>query len=192
MNAGVELVLLKCTRCGTPVPAEDDEVAWLCATCGQGLGLTADGLAPIDLHWALARPGARVAQWLAFWVFEGTVTFGQRENYGGRSQPDNLWHEPRRFYVPAYNCTLQHLEALGADLTRKQVVLSAGQPAGAVRGCTLLPDDARPAVEFVVLTIEADRKDKLRAIAFALQLSPAQLWLLPFGEGEPSLKQLCV
>ena len=31
------LVALQCTRCSTPVPAEPDEVAWICLNCGQGL-----------------------------------------------------------------------------------------------------------------------------------------------------------
>jgi hypothetical protein len=191
MSASVELVLLKCVRCGTPVPAEEDEVAWVCANCGQGQQLTADGLAPLAVEFAAPRAGARVARWLPFWVFAGSVTFQQRESYGGHSRPDDLWAAPRRLFVPAFNCDLSRLETLGAALTRRQVTPARG-PAAPLAGCTLLPGDAHAAAEFVVLTIEAERKDKLRAIAFSLNLAAPELWVLPFAEGEPDVRNICV
>lgn len=49
-------------------------------------------------------------------------------------------------------------------------------------GGELHPDDAWQAAEFVVLTIEADQKDKLRAVEFALDLGEPELWVLPFVE----------
>jgi hypothetical protein len=181
MNTSVELKLLKCPQCSTPVPAEEGEVAWVCATCGQGLQLTDDGLAPLLVHWAAAPTGAHVQSWRPFWAFDGSVHFSQRLSYSGHTEPEALWNSPRRFYLPAYACPLAQLQALGADLTRRQPDLQTGPAAGALQGCTFLPDDARRAAEFVVLTIEAARPDKLRSIQFDLQLAPAELWLLPFA-----------
>jgi len=179
MTKTLELVPLKCLRCGTLVPAAEEEVAWVCAQCGQGMHLAPDGLAPLDVKWATARDNAR-ANWLPFWVFSGSVTFRQRQTYGGQNNPDELWNAPRRFYVPAFPAALEKIETLGAELTRKQAPLDAGPAAGALTQCTLFPADARHAVEFVVLTIEADRRDKLRSIDFALDLAEPELWLLPF------------
>ena len=181
MNTSVELVLLKCPQCSTPVPAGEDEVAWVCQTCGQGLQLTAEGLAPLAVHWS-AR-GAGQPEWLPFWVLTGTANFAIRESYDGRAKQNPLWAEPRRFYVPAYPASLQDIEALGGELTRAQVLLEAGPPAGVVQNCTLLPEDARRAAEFIVMTIEADRKDKVRNMSFALNLGAPELWLLPFEGG---------
>jgi hypothetical protein len=180
MSTSVELRLLKCPQCSTPVPAEEDEMAWACATCGQGLQLTEDGLALLPLHWAMPKTGTRAERWRPFWVFAGTVHFSLRLSYVGHTEPEELWNSPRRFYVPAYTSTLAQLQTLGADLTQRQAPLQAGPAAGAVQGCTIFPDDARHAVEFVVLTIEAARQDKLRSVQFELNLAPPELWMLPF------------
>ena len=183
MTTSIELVLLKCLRCGTHVPAGEDEVAWVCAQCGQGLQLTPAGLAPLAVNWAAARPGASGVRWLPFWVFAGAVSFRSREVYGvfgSGSQPDKLWSSPRRFYIPAFPAPLQQMQTLGADLTRKQVELKPGPPGGALANCTLFPDDARHAIEFVVLTIEAGRSDKLKTVEFTLDLNEPELWVLPF------------
>jgi len=179
MTTSLELVLLKCLHCGTHVPAGEEEVAWVCAQCGQGMQLSSEGLAPLTVNWAVPWPGAAQLRWLPFWVFTGTVTFLRRENYGGKSEPDKLWSGPRRFYVPAFPASLDQLETLGADLTRKQVALQSGPAVGELKDCTLFPDDARQAVEFVVLTIEADRKDKLKTVEFRLDLGEPELWVLP-------------
>ena len=180
-RASIELVLLKCLRCSTHIPAGDEEVAWVCAQCGQGMRLTETGLAPQAVNWAAARPGPTQLRGLPFWVFTGAVNFIRRENYGGKSEPDKLWSSPRRFYIPAFPAPLDQLETLGADLTRKQIALKAGLAIGALKDCTLFPDDARHAVEFVVLTIEAERKDKLKTVEFSLDLNEPELWVLPFA-----------
>jgi hypothetical protein len=180
MAASVELVLLKCLQCGTPVAADEDEVAWTCATCGRGLQLTDDGLVPLEVRWAAAPPGQRPERWLPLWVFSGTVRFLRRESYSGRSEPHRLWQRPVRFFVPAYACSLEHLERLGADLTQQQPALPPGPAAGTLKGCTLLPRDARAAAEFVVLTIEAEQKDKLKTLEFGLEVGPPELWVMPF------------
>jgi hypothetical protein len=192
MKPSIELVLLKCLRCGAHLPAGEEEVAWVCAQCGQGMQLTPDGLAPLTVQWAAARPGVQGASWLPFWVFGGTVHLARRETYGVNlfgGGPDRLWEARRRFYVPAFPAPLEQLETVGADLTRRQIPLNAGPPAGALKDCTLFPDDARQAAEFVVLTIEADRKDKLKTITFTLNLDEPELWVLPFA-GEVGARNL--
>jgi hypothetical protein len=179
-TTSVELSLLKCLRCSTFVPAQEDEVAWVCAQCGQGLQLTETGLAALAVNWAAARPGAAQLRWLPFWVFTGAVSFARRESYSGSRPPERLWNGPCRFYVPAFAMPLQPMQDLGAELTRRQIPLKAGPSQGALTGCTFHLDDARQAVEFIVLTIEAAQSDKLRAVDFSLKLEAPELWVLPF------------
>jgi len=180
MNSSVTLNLLKCPQCSTPVPAEEDEVAWVCATCGSGLQLGEAGLAPVAVHWAAAPAGKRADSGRPFWVFTGTAHFSNRLSFSGQAAPEALWNQAVRFFVPAYVCPLPQLQSLGADLTRRQPVLQAG-PAGALKGCTFLPEDAERAAEFVALSIEAARTDKLRLVEFSLQLAAPELWVLPFA-----------
>jgi hypothetical protein len=184
MTTSIELVLLKCLRCGRPLPATEEEVAWVCAQCGEGMQLTSAGLAALAVNWAAPRPGATDLRWLPFWVFTGTVSFLRRETYSlAKSNHDRLWDGPRRFYIPAFPIPLQQLETLGADLARQQIPLHPGSPMGALQNCTLFPDDARHAAEFVVLTIEAEQKDKLKTVEFRLDLNEPEMWVLPF-EGD--------
>ncbi len=190
MTTSIELILLKCLRCGRPLPAAEEEVAWVCAQCGEGMQLTSTGLAPLAVNWAAPPPGATDLRWLPFWVFTGTVSFFRRETYGLiKSNHDKLWDGPRRFYVPAFPATLEQLEACGADLTRKQVALKAGPAVGELKNCTLFPADARQAAEFVVLTIEAEQRDKLKAVEFRLDLNEPEMWVLPFVEDKPVLAE---
>ena len=46
MEIPVELVALNCIRCGTPIPAEIEEVAWVCQQCEKGQQLGEAGLLP--------------------------------------------------------------------------------------------------------------------------------------------------
>ena len=50
--------------------------------------------------------------------------------------------------------------------------------------CTLLPEDAQSAAEFIVMTIEADRGDKVRNMSFTLTVGEAELWMLAFEGGQ--------
>jgi hypothetical protein len=186
----IALGLLKCPRCGALVPAQEEEVAWVCAQCSQGLQLAPAGLAPLSVNWAAARPGGQL-RWAPFWVFVGAVTFNRRESYHGSRPPERLWATPVRFYVPAFAAPLRQMADLGADLTRRQVRLTAGPAQGALTGCTLGLDDAAQAADFIVLTIEAAQSDKLKSVDFALKLSQPELWLLPFA-GEPQPQTLAV
>jgi hypothetical protein len=43
----------------------------------------------------------------------------------------------------------------------------------------VLPDDVRALAEFIVLAVEAARKDKLSHLQFDLQLGAAELWIIP-------------
>jgi hypothetical protein len=180
MNTSVTLLLLKCPQCSTPVLAEEDEVAWVCATCGAGLQLADAGLSPLVVRWAAPRPGQRADSGRPFWVFPGSAHFSSRLSFSGHTEPEALWNNPVRFFVAAFACPLAQLQNLGADLTRRQPAITAA-PAGALKGCTFLPEDARRAAEFVVLTIEAARPDKLRLVQFTLQLGAPELWVLPFA-----------
>jgi hypothetical protein len=190
-TASIELSLLKCLRCGALVPAQEDEVAWVCAQCGQGLQLAPAGLAPLSVNWAAGRAGAARLRWEPFWVFVGAVAFSHRESYQGSRPPEKLWGAPVRFYIPAFTTALPQMQALGADLTRRQIRLTAGPAQGALAGCTLTLDDASQAADFIVLTIEAAQSDKLKSVDFSLELNQPELWMLPFA-GEAQTENLAL
>lgn len=180
MDRAIELVPLVCPQCSTPVPAEINEVAWVCAQCGLGLCLDEEkGLAPIEVHYAAGIPDGGRGR--PFWVVEGRVSL-QRESYDSArkeaEQARQFWGEPRHFSIPAFDGTLESLLSQGLTLLRQPPPLQPGSKA-AFEPVTLHPLDLRAAVEFLVVAVEAERKDRVKEIQFDLQLSPAVLWILP-------------
>ena len=180
MDKTIELVPLVCVRCNTPVPAELDEVAWVCAQCGQGLSLEEAGLQALEVHYMAGIPANTKGK--PYWVAQGQVSSLQREKYGGGGkelgQAQAFWGQPRRFFVPAYSASLENLLAQATQLMIQPPALQDG-PAVPFEAVTLAVEDVRPAAEFIVMAIEAGRKDKLKKMNFSLQLSPSVLWILP-------------
>jgi hypothetical protein len=117
MSVPVELIPLVCTRCQTPVPAQVDEVAWVCANCGQGLLLDdVKGTLPLQVHFAQGLQPGRKGR--PFWVARGQVGIQSRQTYGRNDQgqaAQQTWSQPQTFYVPAFACSLDQTIQLGAS-----------------------------------------------------------------------------
>ena len=175
-RAGLEALM--CVRCATPVPAEPDEIAWICQNCGQGLLLDEMvGLKAITVH--AASSGRPAGTWRPFWAVMGRVRIRRRESYGRDAAPDARWNEPVRFVLPAYATSVEQAVALGVGFLRRPPALSEGDPQP-LQGATVLPDQLAPLARFVVLSIEAEREDSLEVIEFTVELDAPELWCLPF------------
>jgi predicted RNA-binding Zn-ribbon protein involved in translation (DUF1610 family) len=175
----VQLIPLVCTICQTHVPAQPDEVAWVCGQCGQGLLLdVSKGLVPLEVKYAQGigsnSPGK------PFWVTEGRVAFTNRQTYSGNEDREahNFWAQPRQFFVPAFNSPLEALLELGSKFLQQPPSLQPG-PAARFEPVTLALEDVKPLAEFIVMALEAGRKDKLKEIQFSVELSSPVLWILP-------------
>ncbi|NLG72176.1 MAG: hypothetical protein GX495_09075 [Chloroflexi bacterium] len=180
MDRPVELVPLLCIKCSTPVPAGVDERAWVCANCGQGLVLDEiTGLKPLDIYYSALIPSHQTGR--PFWMAEGKVTL-KRETYGssGKSgrEGEEFWSVPRKFFVPAFSCSLEDMLRLGMDYLVRPPDLNPGPPVS-FQPVTLSTEDFPAAAEFVVVALEAGRKDKIRKLDFNLELSTPCLWILP-------------
>ena len=132
----VELIPLVCLKCDTPLPAQPDEVAWVCTRCGQGLLLdeTAErGLSLLEVQYAAGIDPAGKGK--PFWVVEGRVdlqrsTYESVSNKAGEAQ--QLWSQPRRFFIPASDLPLQTL-AGARPAPAAQPARPAARPAGLLR-----------------------------------------------------------
>lgn len=178
MDKPVELIPLVCIQCSTPVPAQPDEVAWVCSQCGQGLALDYEkGLKSLEINYASGIPAN--AKGHPFWVADGQVAL-QRTTYSGNrdQEAQRFWSQPRRFIVPAYNCPIETVIQQGIRFLAQPPDLQAG-PAQAFEPVTLSGEDMKALAEFVVMAIEAGRKDKLKELHFDLTMGPPSLWVLP-------------
>lgn len=181
MAAPVELVPLRCLRCETPVPAQVEEVAWVCAQCGQGLLLDESaGLVELEVHYASGLAEGKTGR--PFWVADGRVRL-ERETYGGFSkggagEAEGFWGQARRFYIPAYACSLDELLEAGARFLRQPPPLEPG-PAVKFLPAILSPEDLQALAEFIVVAIEAERPDRLKKVDVSVELFRPALWILP-------------
>jgi len=171
---------LQCLKCQTPLPAEPDEVAWLCPTCGQAILLDekqAAGLSLLDVYFAAGVQSGHKGH--PFWVAQGVVSVG-RQTYSGdeNRQAQEFWRTPRTFFVPAYTCSLDELISLGMQLLRQPVSMMSG-PTTAFLPVTLSIEDVRPMAEFIIMGIEAERRDMIKSVAVQLNIDVPVLWVLP-------------
>jgi hypothetical protein len=174
------LVPLLCPNCQNPLPAVPDEVGWVCAQCGQASVLDENqrgGLRPIDVQYAAGIPANSKGR--PFWICLGTVAL-HRSTYSGDKtrESEQFWGSGRRFYIPAFKCGLEQLVSMGVDMVSRQPALQPGSPSWFLP-ITASLDDVRPLAEFIVLGVEAARSDKLKELAFNLNLSEPDLWILP-------------
>lgn len=181
MSTQVELVPLRCLRCSTLVPAAPEEVAWVCAQCGQGLLLEIDrGLVYLPVHYSAHIKPGQTGQ--PYWVCTGHV-FVEREPYRGSSEKiaresKETWDQGRQFYLPAYAERLDELLARAQKFFQTPPLLEEG-PAVPFAPVVLSPQDLPAAAEFLVLSVEAARKDKLRQVEVKVVLEAPTLWILP-------------
>lgn len=178
MDQTVVLIPVLCLKCSAPIPAEPDQVAWVCPVCHQALLLDDQtGLQPLELYYAATlQPGGAGKP---YWVADGQVVL-QRETFGSNKNSDaaQFWSLPRRFFIPAYRAPLEELLTRATDLLYKPPPLQAGAP-GRFEPITLDVSDIHTAAEFIVLAVEAARPDRLKKITFELKLSKPVLWVLP-------------
>lgn len=179
MSQPVNLIALRCTKCETPVPANPDEIAWACENCGAGLLLHEKvGLEETTIHYhAKLRPEKPGRP---FWIVKGQVTLDRKtyDVFDKKGKAQKFWAEPRDFYIPAYNCEIDELVNTAMSYLEGQPELTTGS-VGHFQPVTLGQEDIQAVTEYVIIGIEAHRKDDIKEIKFTLKLSEPQLWILP-------------
>lgn len=180
MDQAVRLVPLVCLKCSTPIPAATDEVAWVCTQCGQGQFLDeAARIFPLEFFYSSSLEQNATGK--PYWVANGTVqmdrqTYGKSKKDAGAAQ--HFWSQPHRFLLPAFSAPLDTLLSLGVQYLVKPPDLTPGAPAR-FEPVVLAYEDITPAAEFLVVAIEAARKDDVKQIDFHLELDKPALWILP-------------
>jgi hypothetical protein len=179
MNDAVRLIPLMCPRCQAMLPANVEEVAWVCSQCGQASLLDdAKGALAIDAFFSAAIPQNGTG--FPYWVTRGAVSIAQRQTYSGdQSRAMNeFWSTPHLFYIPAWQLAINDLVSAGSKLLRNPLRMEKGSTSK-IYPVVLPQRDVRPLAEFIVMSIEAERSDALKQLDFKIQLDPIQLWVLP-------------
>jgi hypothetical protein len=173
----VVLVPLSCVKCSAPLPAEPDQVAWVCPVCNQANYLDDEmGLQPLEIFYAASL--AQNATGKPYWVTDGRASV-QRETFGSskNNEAQQFWSQTRRFFIPAYRAPLEALLAKATELLLNQPDLMPGASA-LFEPVTMDIKDVAAAAEFIIVAIEAGRPDRLKKVDFQLKLTKPVLWIL--------------
>ncbi len=177
----MKLIALRCPACSNALAPNDDDLVIACGNCGASIAISDEGLQPIELRFAVSG-AANAAQYQPWWVFEGRVQINRREAQSGNRREEALafWSQPRSFFVPAWELSLQALKQDGLEMLKKQPQLQAGPRPAQVRLSPVVvsAEDARRMLEFLVLSLEAARADWLKTIDFKVEVGEPVLWAL--------------
>jgi hypothetical protein len=180
----MKLVLLRCPNCAQPLAPDNDDVVYMCRNCFTSVSIDERGLQVANVRFALpATADERTATWLPFWIYEGRVQILNRETQGrsDKEASTQQWANPLRMFVPAWQISVEVAQEVGSRLVQRQPVTSFVQrPEGAyMEAAVVSPQDARHLVEFIILAIEARRRDWLKSLDFRIEAGEPELWAMP-------------
>lgn len=182
----MKLLLLRCPNCARPLAPDNDDIVYMCTNCYTPVSLTEGSLNVAQVRFALPAEGdIRAQQWLPFWVFEGQVHILNRETQGRSEDKASVvqWAKPLRMFVPAWEISMQVAQDVGTRLIQRQPAIRFIErpEAGYMIAAVVSPDDALSLLEFVILAIEARRRDWLKALDFRIDAGEPDLWAMPRG-----------
>jgi hypothetical protein len=84
-------------------------------------------------------------------------------------------------YVPAWEISMHVAQDLGSKLIQRQPVTKfIERPEQAyMEPAVVTPEDAIALLEFIILAIEARRRDWLKALDFRIETGKPELWAMP-------------
>jgi hypothetical protein len=180
----MKLVLLRCPNCARPLSPDNDDVLFMCSNCFTAVTIDERGVQKADVRFALPTKADETTQkWLPYWVYHGQVEILNRETQGrSNNQASQLqWANPLRMYVPAWEISMKVAQEVGSKLIQRQPVTRfIERPDGAyLEPAVVSPEDAFRLLEFIILAIEARRKDWLKALDFRIEAGEPELWAMP-------------
>ena len=182
----MKLLALRCPQCAQPVqPDTDDAVVMSCRNCFTAVSISDSGLQEMSVQFAAPTADAGISDWLPFWIFKAQVNLQDRQTQGGnrkdREAAAHFWATSRRLYVPAWELPVRQAREIGGDLVKRQTQFQPIDPLAeaVLKTAVVTATDALKLLEFVVLTLEAQRSDWLKSIRFEIDAKPPTLWALP-------------
>ena len=182
----MKLLLLRCPNCARPLAPDNDDVVVMCTNCFTSVSIDQRGVQATDVRFALpAKADERMPRWLPFWVYEGRVVIVRRETQGRADDKAarQQWANPLRMYVPAWEISMHVAQEVGSRMIqRPPATRFIERPEGAyMEPAVVSTGDALRLLEFIVLAIEARRRDWLKALDFRIEAGEPELWAMPQG-----------
>jgi hypothetical protein len=182
-----KIIALKCKSCGGGLTVEVNDKVVYCFNCGNGYEIVKNNLVPIEINFAkplIAGPGQAVYK--PFWLLNTHVKILSRDASGG--WVSNLFGGSNQtegdflFYVPAFWMTIDSVKNIGGTFTLKNPVSSPQKYNVKMTGFNFSKDDAYKIANFIFLSIEAEKSDKIHDIRYELVVNSTQVLGIPFYE----------
>ena len=181
----MQLLALKCPTCGQNLkPKSNETVVVGCGNCKTAVSLQQSGIKAIKAQYA-APTSENVEAWLPVWVYNGRVNILRRESQGSSKGADKdaakLWNAAQKLYAPAWQESVSQAREIGSWFVVRQPAFNTIEPTESMvmREATITPEDGLKLLDFIVLSLEADRKDWLADLQFEIQTTGHELWVIP-------------
>lgn len=182
----MELLSLKCPACGQKLtPQSNEAVVVSCSNCKTAVSLQQSGIQAIPAYYALPKTAAAVDNWLPMWRYNGRVILQRRQSQGSSKGADKeaaaLWERVRHLFAPAWQEPLPQAREIGRYFILNQPALAPMESGteAAMQEATITWEDGLKLLDFIILSIEANRKDWLEDLRFDVQTSGYELWAIP-------------
>ena len=181
----MKLLALKCPVCAQRLTPKSNQVLVMeCGQCDTAVSINTDtGVSQTNVQYAQAKENTEA--WLPLWVCDARVNITSRQTRkrDGRSEQASheLWGRPRQLCVPAWTLDMQTARQLGTQLieNQPQLQVTEKQKGAIMAEMVVHQEDALKLIEFIVLSIEAERKDWLTDLKFEVETRATNLWVVP-------------
>ncbi len=175
--------------------SEERDVVFRCTNCGQGYAIVEGELKGVKISFAsprLQEPGQEV-EYHPFWVLRSDVDIKDRSARGGFFR--SAFGEGKTsgeviFYIPGFNAPLKTLKELGMSFTKSRFNYETSEARGrALKGCIHSENFARGFADFIFLSIEAEKADKMRSIGYSIEFKEPEVLAVPFVSTDKGKKK---
>jgi len=184
--AEFKLEAIHCKNCGSGLVVELNDYVTYCSSCGSGFEITENGLIPIEVNFA--APALRAEGeviYKPFWLVKTHVEIFNRDASGGFMS--NIFGGSGKatsgdinFYIPAFYCSLEAMKYLAQTFTMKNPVASPQKYNTKITGFAYGKEDAKKLSEFILISIEAEKKDMMKKFEYRIDYKSLEVLGIPF------------
>jgi hypothetical protein len=181
--ANFKIEVVKCKNCASGLMVEMNDSVTYCSSCGNGYEIIDGDLYPIEINFAAAAlPSEGELIYKPFWYLKANVTILVRESDkgyysdgGGKKAYGDII-----FYIPAFSCPVESMRQLAIAYTQRNPVASPQKYNVKVTGFNYGKEDARKLAEFVLISLEAEKKDTMKQFEYKIDFNSFEILGIPF------------
>lgn len=184
-----KLVAISCKNCGSGLIIEVNDYISYCSNCGSGFEIIEGELIPIEINFAPhALRGEGEMIYKPFWRIKSHINILERKAsgeflknlFGGSNATSS---GEITFYIPAFYCPLETMKNLATQFTIKHPVASPQKYNVKLVGFAYGKEDAKKFSEFILISLEAEKKDTMKNFTYKLDFNSMEILGIPFYKG---------